>query len=579
MLNNYRKQIFFTLMLFVVVLFVLTAIITVRLVEKQQTESIRQTLLDEAETVAAMLNERSQPRSILVNQLEQTTGARITFIATDGTVIADSDADARRMDNHGKRPEIIDAGKQRFGSDIRTSSTTGIKMIYVAIALPTSGANEGYLRLSKSLSEVEAASTKIVSQLLLALLILFIVGALVSWRIARSLSQPVHELREVAEHITLNDFSRRVHYDKNNEVGQLGRSINEMADSLQLQMNRITDSEGRLKNVLDHLAVGIALTNDNGDILVNNPFLERFSKYKQLRGLRLEDLHFSPEFMQNWRIALEKKSDVAFEWRAYFPDERIIDVHFVPIASGMLITLHDLTSIRRLESMRSDFVANVSHELRTPLASIRGFAETLKLGALHDPESAAAFLQIILDESDRLNRLVNDLLDLSKIESNRLPLKYESINVSSLITEIAQLLDRELAQKRLKLQLLGEHHLQVEADHDRLRQIIINLLHNSIQYTPEGGSVNVSWTTNAEHLSVSVKDSGIGIPKEDVPHVFERFFRVDRARNRQSGGTGLGLSITKHLIEMHKGTISAESELGHGSTFIFTIPLKQADEF
>jgi two-component system phosphate regulon sensor histidine kinase PhoR len=350
-----------------------------------------------------------------------------------------------------------------------------------------------------------------------------------------------------------------------------------MADSMQLQMKQITDSEGRLKNVLDHLLVGVALTNDTGDILVYNPFLERFSKDRALQGMKLDELHVSPEFVQYWRSALEKKSDVAFEWRTYFPDERIIDVHFIPIASGMLITLHDMTSIRRLENMRSEFVANVSHELRTPLAAIRGFSETLKLGALQDPETASSFLQIILDESDRLNRLVNDLLDLSKIESNRLPLKYEQITLAPLVAEIIQLLEQQMKAKQLAYEISGQLQVTVEADRDRLRQIIINLLHNSIQYTPPNGKVLIAWETTQDKLQISVSDSGIGIPHEDLPHVFERFFRVDRARSRHSGGTGLGLSITKHLVEMHKGQITVSSELDRGSTFLITLPLKAYD--
>lgn len=243
---------------------------------------------------------------------------------------------------------------------------------------------------------------------------------------------------------------------------------------------------------------------------------------------------------------------------------------------GMLLVLQDVTAIRRLERMRSEFVANVSHELKTPITAIKGFAETLIAGAVDDAETSRSFLQIIFDESDRLNRLIGDILELSKIESRRVPLYFSPVNMDIFMDKTLKLLEAEASRKVIELKMDLEAGLYMEADEDRLRQIVMNLLSNGINYTPEGGRVTVKMEgINEDHIRIRISDTGIGIPKKDLPRIFERFYRVDKARSRSSGGTGLGLSIVKHLIELHKGTISVTSEVGRGTTFIIELPVLQ----
>jgi two-component system phosphate regulon sensor histidine kinase PhoR len=586
MLSSYRRQVFITLILFVISLFLITSFITIRMVESHQITTIREALLREAETIRLLLAPPSQDAIVImanivsvVEDLKKSTEARVTIIDQNGKVLADSNATSKLMDNHLQRPEIQEADEKTYGSSIRTSITTDVKTLYVAIPVYSGNQTIGYLRLANSLAEVESMISTIIRYLVGTMILLFILSAFISWRIARSLSKPVLELRAVAEQITDGNYSSRVTYQRKNEIGQLGQSINEMADSLQVQMQRLMESENRLKNVLDHLHVGVVLTNYDGEIVLYNPFLERFDPTDQMpksfHGMKLNALQFPLEFIQEWHNALDQRTERTCELRTYYPDERMIDVQFVPIWSGMVITFHDLTSIRRLEKMRSEFVANVSHELRTPLAAIRGFAETLKLGALHDAEAADSFIQIIMDESDRLNRLVNDLLDLSRMETRRTPLFYESITIAHFIKELAELLNQEINKKALSIKISGDETVILEADRDRLRQIMLNLLHNAIQYTPSEGQIEIAWMQTNDNCIIHVKDNGIGIPEEDLPHVFERFFRVDRDRNRQSGGTGLGLSITKHLIELHNGNVSVESKRNHGSCFTIHLPIKK----
>jgi two-component system phosphate regulon sensor histidine kinase PhoR len=245
--------------------------------------------------------------------------------------------------------------------------------------------------------------------------------------------------------------------------------------------------------------------------------------------------------------------------------------------------LHDITAIRRLEKVRSEFVANVSHELKTPVAAVKGFAETLLAGAMNDPEIAKSFLQIIYDESERLNRLIGDILELSKVESKRVPLLFSPVHLNSFVRKTLDMMQSSAVKKDISLDMQVDPELYMEADEDRLRQIMINLLSNGINYTPEGGKVKVqveevtaAGDGGEDKIRITISDTGIGIPKKDLPRIFERFYRVDKARSRSSGGTGLGLSIVKHLVELHKGSIRVESDIGLGSKFILDLPVIQS---
>jgi two-component system phosphate regulon sensor histidine kinase PhoR len=267
------------------------------------------------------------------------------------------------------------------------------------------------------------------------------------------------------------------------------------------------------------------------------------------------------------------------ELHIFYPEERIVEASLSPMGvekdgRGVVAVLHDITAIRRLEKIRSEFVANVSHELKTPITSIVGFTETLLDGAMLDPDTCREFLGIILEEGMRLQRLVGDILDLSKIESKQIHLHLESVPVDELIQSATKTMEDQYRAKELTLEVqLPDPPFTVTVDRDRFRQILLNLLSNAMAYTPSGGEVTVRVERDIETWRLEVADTGIGIPKEDLPRIFERFYRVDKARSRASGGTGLGLAIVKHLVEVHKGTIHVESQVGKGTTFTLTFPL------
>lgn len=521
-------------------------------------------------------------------KIKQYADARVTFIRADGKVLGDSDQIPSEMDNHLHRPEIEDALINGEGFTIRYSDTLKRNMLYAAIPVMKGSDLIGYLRLSMSLEQVEETIRKLWYFLFAGLIVLFLISGYISYRFAKGITRPIEKITRVAKQITNMNYEARVMSHNHDEVGQLGLAINQMADSLQLQMNKIQENESRLKGVLENMVSGVMMIDREERIVLLNPSAEEILGFssQELLGKKYNEAKQQYEFIKLIQECIEIREHIRDEMNFYYPEERILEINLSPISqadeewSGVLIVLHDITAVRRLERMRSEFVANVSHELKTPIAAVKGFAETLLAGALNDKETAESFLQIIFDESDRLNRLIGDILELSKIESRRIPLHLSPVHLNTFLVKSLNMMSTEAEKKGIELSLKVDDDIYLEADEDRLRQILVNLLSNGINYTPDGGKVRVKVEpilTNQdgdyERLQLTVSDTGIGIPKKDLPRIFERFYRVDKARSRSSGGTGLGLSIVKHLVELHKGTIRVESEIGMGTRFIIELPV------
>lgn len=517
--------------------------------------------------------------------LKEYTGERVTFIAGDGTVLGDSDHAAQSMNNHLDRLEIKEALSKGVGREIRYSDTLGQNLLYVAIAAEPTNPNSNVLRMAISLQEVERSIYQLWTVLIIGLLVLFLVAALISYRIALSLTRPLEEITKVAKRIKNMDYHGRVNVTKQDEIGELGHAINAMADSLDIQMARIREDETQLESVLDNMINGVVMIEESGKIVLMSRRAEILLGFSadELVGRHFAEAKQQYELSQMIQEGLTVREHIRDEITFYFPEERLLELNIVPIYhqagvefGGVLLVLQDVTAIRRLERMRSEFVANVSHELKTPIAAVKGFAETLLGGVVKDEETTRSFLQIIFDESDRLNRLIGDILELSKIESRRVPLYFSPVEVDTFVAKTITLMETEANRKSIHLDINVEGGLYVEADEDRLRQILMNLLANGINYTPEGGKVTLTVEgIDEDHIRILITDTGIGIPKKDLPRIFERFYRVDKARSRSSGGTGLGLSIVKHLVELHKGNISVTSTVGVGSTFIIELPVLQ----
>lgn len=564
------------------------------LLKNAYTDMTRNHLVENAEMVTQLIvasesyGEREQLQELIQN-FEQPIQMRFTVVDTEGVVLADSENDPAEMNNHFNRPEIQDVLEQdeAFGESIRYSTTQDFNMMYVALPLVSEGETVGAVRTSLSLGVIDVAMNRLWFSLSIALGLMFLIAAIASTMLARSITRPIDSIMNVTSRLRKNDYSSRVNTEAKGEIGDLSQSINALAASLQRQMKEIEENEQQLTSIISNMVSGVMLVNQDGKVVLLNSAMERFlSQHKgNLIGQPYEKVGERFALSPHIHAVFETNEKVHEEVHSYYPQERIMDAHLAPYYGqgwqqrGVIVVLHDITEIRRLEKMRSDFVANVSHELKTPVTSVRGFSETLMSGEVTDEETTKQFLKIIHDESQRLDRLIRDLLNLSKIERQKMPLNLETLNMTALVHEVSVTLQGAVEEKRTRLVLPDpSKDVYLQGDEDRLRQIILNLVGNGINYTAEGGTVTVSLKENVEKVRLIIKDDGIGIPEESLPRIFERFYRVDRARSRHSGGTGLGLAIVKHLIESHHGEIEVESREGEGTTFTAILPKKQEEK-
>jgi two-component system phosphate regulon sensor histidine kinase PhoR len=357
-----------------------------------------------------------------------------------------------------------------------------------------------------------------------------------------------------------------------------------MALSMERQLHQIRENEARMSTVLDNMITAILLIDHQQKISLLNRQAEILLDYEKMQwlGHSYHDIKHPVELPRLIGQSIRTKKAIREEMTIFYPQERMVEIHIVPLQSdsqeqrGLMVMIHDITTIRKLEMMRRDFVSNVSHEIKTPLTALKGFAETLLAGALDDRKTAVSFLEIIQNEADRLNRLIVDIMQLSRIESGSFALNFSAIDFQTFSQQLIKMMSEQAKQKQILLECEIENGICFEADEDRLQQILINLVSNAISYTPHGGHVLISAKYSEPYVEIIVADSGIGIPKQDQERIFERFYRVDKARARESGGTGLGLSIVKHLIELHHGQISVDSRPGLGSRFTIILPVIQS---
>lgn len=511
---------------------------------------------------------------------------RYTIIARDGTVIADSESDIETMDNHINRPEIdaVLVKNQEVGESIRLSDTRDMSMMYVAIPVEADGELIGAVRTSVSTQSIDNAISAIWTTLSAILFIILLVSVISAALLSYNITKPINRVINVTKRLQNKDYSARINADYSGEIGNLNTSVNALAASLQAHVNEIEESEKQLNSILSNLVSGVVLIDDKGKVDLTNHATERFlSKHTSKIDGKEYTYVFGPLGIDHLiETVIEDNVKRHDEAHIYFPEERILDVHIAPYYSqgwqqrGAIIVLHDITDIRRLEKMRSEFVANVSHELKTPITSVKGFAETLLSGDVPDEATAKQFMQIIYDESERLNRLITDLLELSKIEKQAMPLKITEVNVNEIIENSTQTISKFARDKNITLHLPDDKNpVYVEADIDRLGQIVLNLVANAVNYTSDNGDIYIDAEERSSTVVLRVRDTGMGIPEEALDRLFERFYRVDKARSRHSGGTGLGLAIVKHLVESHDGKIYVKSVEGAGSTFTVELPKTQ----
>lgn len=519
-----------------------------------------------------------------LDPLGEDIDARITVIDSKGDVVADTKKDPEKLDNHMNRPEVTDILKkgESVGISIRESDSLGYSMLYVAVPVKHQSKTDGVLRISISLESVDAAVAKLWGNLALIFGIALVIIAAISVFIARKITRPVREIIEVSTDLANHKYDSRIHGKISGELQDLSISVNTLAESLETQMFEIKQNEQRLNAIVQNLVSGVMLINVDKQVIMTNRTMYQILGETEITGKPFYEVIKSFALSQLIEATFETKTIQQKEIILYFPREMILDASVSPILgengeiTGIILLLHDITQIRHLENVRSEFVTNVSHELKTPVTALKGFAETLLDGAMYDEMLLKKFLTIIKEESDRLHRLIMDILALSRIEQNPVPENVELVEVDEVIEQSARTIFEMATEKNIQV-IIPEKTIPsvtIETDRDKLQQILINLLSNAINYTPVDGKVEVKLIEQEAEVIIEVTDNGIGIPAKDIDRVFERFYRVDKARSRHSGGTGLGLSIVKHLVENCGGRIEVESQKEVGSTFRVTLPKK-----
>lgn len=577
-----------TLLGFVAVVEIVAGLYLTRALEARAIESLEGRLVGQAR----LLQDQARPllagtatpeaRHAFALRAARLSEARVTLILPDGRVAAESDRPLEELaaiENHAGRPEVRAALSGRVGRDIRRSETVGHELLYVALPVLDGPSFVGVIRLALPLEVVISAYASIRQVLLAGSLLALGVALAVGLLVSRRVTGPVVEMQSIARRMAEGDLSVRAPVRSPDEIGNLGRALNVMVVRLRERLQDLEQERATITAVLDSMVEGVLAVDARDHILLMNQSARVMFRLEPRRGegepflevIRNADLF---DLLGCCRTAGGEM--VSRELNLTTPVERVLQVHALPVAlsgdgTGVLMVLHDVTELHRLERVRTEFVANVSHELRTPLTAIRGYLETLLDGALEDHENARRFLEIVSRHAERLGRLLDDLMDLSNIELGKVALRVESTDYQEALGPVLAIMQPRAEGKGLSLSVdLPPDLPRVLADRDRLAQILINLIDNAVKFTSEGG-LTMTGVSRGELVELAVADTGVGIPSTDLPRITERFYRVDRARSRELGGTGLGLAIVKHLVMAHGGTLTIESEVGKGTTVRFTL--------
>ena len=514
----------------------------------------------------------------LAKRLGEQTDTRVTLIALDGTVLGDSEEDPATMENHATRPEIRDALSTGLGESTRYSTTLGQKMMYVAVPISHQGEVLGIARVSLPLTAVESLVHRVTVSIIAATAIAALLGILAAWVIARITTRPIRKLTIASRKIASGELEQKITIEARDEVGELAHAFNEMSSKLKEMVETISGDRARLATILDNMADGVIMTDVEGNIsMANNAAGKLFGiKNTDMANRHLIEVVRDHEIDEVLKLCLKTAETQSAQYESG-TSKRYLRVIAIPIAhdelSDSLLLFQDLTELRNLQTTRRELIGNISHEFRTPLAGIKAMVETLRDGAVDDKKVARDFLTRMDDEVERLTQIVAELTEFSRIETGKAELSLEPVNLNLLIEEVIIQLSHQVERQQLSVDKKFAADLRsVQADKERVRQVVVNLIHNAIKFTSPGGKITVATQTHGGSVTVDISDTGIGIAKNDLPHVFERFYKVDRARS--GGGTGMGLAIAKHVVEAHGGKVRVQSEEGKGSTFSFSLPLK-----
>ncbi|PYX16666.1 MAG: two-component sensor histidine kinase [Acidobacteria bacterium] len=563
----------FLKLLAVFVLVIAAAVVTVDFSvrsawEKSLRQEIERNLTQKTALFAHRVDtDRSHSLTEIAAQEALAAGARATIIDPTGKVLADSEAYPSSMENHARRKEFAAALQGNVGSDERRSRTLGVPFLYVAA--PVSG---GAVRFAYPLSDVEAATKRAPHTLLIASAMAFVLALLIAATAAQYIARRLRRIVEFADKVAAGDLTARISEPSRDEIGQVAAALDKTARQLEENFAALQTSQRQLETLLNSMQDAVIAVASDGRVQWANRSMDRLLPQRTRLNAPVVETVRDPDFLRAVRSATEDRKVISARAASILPG-RSFDVTAAPMPGGSAVAvLRDLTETERIEKTRRDFIANVSHELRTPLTSIQGYAETLLDNGCeknHLPE----FLEIIRKNAARMSLLTEDLLTLARVESGEQRFDSQPVAPAELLHDALESF-RELARAQgVELTTGDSTAPMVNADREAIHQVLSNLIDNALKYGAKGGRVVVGARSSGNAVEFYVQDFGPGIPSEHLPRLFERFYRVDKARSRESGGTGLGLAIAKHIVMAHGGSIWAQSELNHGSTFSFTLPV------
>lgn len=582
------RRLYLTYLLVIVLIAVAVGLIGATRLRAAHTQQARQLLRSTATVILEPLRGDLQANDLAslqqnVQRIGSELGYRITVIGPDerGTVLADSEADPQTMEPHRTRPEVMMAFTVGEGWNLRRSHTLGSEQIYYARRINI-GSQVAYVRLAIHFQDLNATLRTFYAHIAEATLACMVLAAAVAYYLARQRASAVVELTEFARALARGQLESRILRSDKGELGVLAHSLNSMADSFTRLLEEARRGRDELQAILASMSEGIIATDGQHRILLVNEAAGNLLQFSTAgsTGKLLWELVQSEQLIKACEevIATRERRQFLF---STLPG-RNLDITLCPLRytsvgqepSGLIVVIHDVTQAMRYQELRREFVANVSHELRTPLTAIKGYIETLRDGAIDDQLKRDEYLAIVERHATQLGNLVDDLLELSRLEHQSTIPRRSGVDLCALVRRVVDLLAPAIAGKQHHVELhLPQSSPPLVGNADYLERAIANLLDNAAKYTSAGGTISIVVRSDAMHAIIEVADNGIGIPADDIPRIFERFYRVDRSRSREMGGTGLGLSIVKHIVQVHGGAVSVTSTPGVGSRFCIQLPL------
>lgn len=576
-----KRRLFFKILLSYLAIVGLSFVILNSFIKDELRNVLTGKMEKELFTYARLIDLKSPGElSAQISQVAQISKSRVSLIDAQGVVTADSLLDAKTLDNHLNRSEVQEARLRGEGKAARFSVSDQTDMFYVAVAIREGSRIVGYVRLSRTLDDINKTVDDVYASFFLALIVTSIFSLMLAVIFAHYITKPIRILENFTEKLRRGETPGTLILQTADETKKLADNINYLVEELQNKIRTANEEKSKLMAALTNMTEGVLILDMQDRIEFVSPVLSGLllQQYGDISGKSLVEVFRNADLHQAFHQFKLTRETVSAEISLGKIDPVIMkvsisNVHDYPDEEKVMVVFHDVTRLKKLEMIRTDFVANVTHEIRTPLAAIIGYLETLQAGAIANTDDARRFLNIMLKQAERLNRLVEDLMTISKLELGDVKLNSEIISFREMIDGVLPLLEAKAAAKQIRIEnMVPEHLPPVRGDRDRLHQVLVNLLDNAVKFTPAGGLVRIEGEEGAEGVAIRVTDTGMGIPQEEIQRLGERFYRVDKTRSRELGGTGLGLSIVKHLMQAHGGRMGIASQWGKGTTVSLYFP-------